>query len=45
MTVSLLDRLSRSVAFITTLMDRGFDLANAGIPGANWLPLPSTSDT
>jgi hypothetical protein len=35
-----LDRLSRSVTFIATLMDsRGFDLAIAGMPGANRLTL------
>jgi DNA invertase Pin-like site-specific DNA recombinase len=34
--VSKLDRLSRSVAFIATLMDsKGFDLAIADMPGAN----------
>jgi DNA invertase Pin-like site-specific DNA recombinase len=34
--VAKLDRLSRSVAFIATLMDsRGFDLAIADMPGAN----------
>jgi len=32
MTVSLLDRLSRSVAFIATLMDRDFDHAVADVP-------------
>jgi DNA invertase Pin-like site-specific DNA recombinase len=37
--VAKLDRLSRSVAFIATLMDgRGFDLAD--MPGANRLTLP-----
>jgi len=35
-----LDRLSRSVAFIATLMDsKGFDLAIADMPGANRLTL------
>src|SRR5215468_7953484 len=38
--VAKLDRLSRSVAFIATLMDsRGFDLAIADMPGANRLTL------
>jgi DNA invertase Pin-like site-specific DNA recombinase len=38
--VAKLDRLSRSVAFIATLMDsRGFDLAIADMPGANQLTL------
>jgi DNA invertase Pin-like site-specific DNA recombinase len=38
--VAKLDRLSRSVAFIATLMDnRGFDLAIADMPGANELTL------
>ena len=38
--VSRLDRLSRSVAFIATLMDsKGFDLAIADMPGANRLTL------
>jgi DNA invertase Pin-like site-specific DNA recombinase len=36
--VAKLDRLSRSVAFIATLMDsKGFDLAIADMPGANRL--------
>ena len=38
--VAKLDRLSRSVAFIATLMDsKGFDLAIADMPGANRLTL------
>jgi DNA invertase Pin-like site-specific DNA recombinase len=38
--VTKLDRLSRSVAFIATLMDsKGFDLAIADMPGANRLTL------
>jgi hypothetical protein len=38
--VAKLDRLSRSVAFIATLMDsKGFDLAIADIPRANRLTL------
>src|SRR5262249_61670711 len=38
--VAKLDRLSRSVAFIATLMDsKGFDLAIAEVPGANRLTL------
>jgi hypothetical protein len=38
MTDSLLDRLSRSDAFIATLMDsKGSDLAIADMPGANRL--------
>jgi hypothetical protein len=38
--VAKLDRLSRSVAFISALMDsRGFDLAIADMPGANRLTL------
>jgi DNA invertase Pin-like site-specific DNA recombinase len=38
--VAKLDRLSRGVAFIATLMDsKGFDLATADMPGANRLTL------
>ena len=38
--VAKLDRLSRSVAFIATLMDsKGFELAIADMPGANRLTL------
>ena len=38
--VAKLDRLSRSVAFIATLMDsKGFDLGIADMPGANRLTL------
>ena len=50
--VTKLDRLSRSVAFIATLMDsKGFDLVIADMPGASRLTLhvlpaaPSTSAT
>ena len=40
MLATKLDRLSRSVAFIATLMDsKGFDLAIADMPGANRLTL------
>jgi hypothetical protein len=46
--VAKLDRLSRSVAFIAVLMNsKGFDLAIAGMPGANRLTLhvlAATSD-
>ena len=38
--IAKLDRLSRNVAFIATLMDsKGFDLAIADMPGANRLTL------